>query len=1101
MDRSRSVRIFLSSTFRDFAEERDLLVRRVFPELRARLKDRFVELVDVDLRWGITAEQAERGEVLPICLTEIDRARPFFIGMLGERYGWVPPPGSYAPDLLERQPWLTQHQGGSSVTELEILHGAINQPGMRGRVTFYFRSPAYAKLKGGDYLPAGAQDRQRQRDLKQRIRASGLPVTAYRDPQDFAQRLTRNLWAVLDREFPASSVPDAFEREHLRHEAYAAPRQRLYLGGEDHLATLKRLLQLGHPQILIEGASGGGKSALIANAMHAHSQAHPRDLVHTHYLGASAEAADPYTLVRRLFEFIRRTTGSPDVIADDPQRLMDSLPAWLATASAWAREHQVRWVFAFDAFNSLSDLQDLRWWPSFIPPGVHLVVSCLPGRVHEALCLPSAIDSTWQRLEVRPLTASQRRDLLVRYLARFNKTLPDPLLESTLAHSLAGNPLFLRTLAEELRLFGVHEQLARGVAHYLASQTLHDLFERVLQRVESDCGRQAVKTALVALWASRAGLREKEILDLAQLQPAQWAAIRNALDEALLETGGRLIFAHDYMRQAVMQRYLAQAPRQRQAHRAVARWFSSQPADARRAEEEPYQWRQAGEWTRLHSCLTDRAVFLAFRQAWPWHTLLAYWLDLAQHRGLQVEDGYRRAWARWSRGQEMPQRLAAGAALQTFLSAAGCWGPFAAKLARQCVTWLEAMEGADGNTARKARLEYADLLIERGDHAQAERLLRRLVHDLETHPPLQRSNLVADTHHGLADLHFRRQELDQALPQYQEALRIQEAQYGPHSIEVARCLSGIGLSLHDLGQLPQAREPLERALVIARRVYGQQHRDTATATNNLGRLLSDMGDIAPARDLFKQSMQTFEDQFGPEHPNVALPLGNLASLELEQKNLDIARPLYVRNIRLIEQHLGSQHPSLANPLINLAEVLRLSDEPAAAVDLLRRASAILEIVHGAVHPRNAQCLYLLAHILKGSQRYEEALEVMAQELTIVEHTEGPESDSFAISLQQRGDLLAKLERPDEAAPPLQRALAIVVQKYAADSAQVAAVSASLATVRLMQDQWQAAEPLLLAAISRPGMRQVLVALYEKTGQADKAAAYRAEPTRGPTDGA
>ena len=66
MDRSRSVRIFLSSTFRDFGEERDLLVRKVFPALRARLKARFVELVDVDLRWGITVEEAERGKVLSI---------------------------------------------------------------------------------------------------------------------------------------------------------------------------------------------------------------------------------------------------------------------------------------------------------------------------------------------------------------------------------------------------------------------------------------------------------------------------------------------------------------------------------------------------------------------------------------------------------------------------------------------------------------------------------------------------------------------------------------------------------------------------------------------------------------------------------------------------------------------------------------------------------------------------------------------------------------------------------------------------------------------------------------------------------------------------
>ena len=36
---NRTIRFFLSSTFRDFGEERDLLIKRVFPALRARLKD------------------------------------------------------------------------------------------------------------------------------------------------------------------------------------------------------------------------------------------------------------------------------------------------------------------------------------------------------------------------------------------------------------------------------------------------------------------------------------------------------------------------------------------------------------------------------------------------------------------------------------------------------------------------------------------------------------------------------------------------------------------------------------------------------------------------------------------------------------------------------------------------------------------------------------------------------------------------------------------------------------------------------------------------------------------------------------------------------
>ncbi len=127
---ARSVRIFVSSTFRDFGEERDLLVRQVFPALRSRMKERFVDVVDVDLRWGITDEQARRGEVLPICLAEIERARPFFVGLLGERYGWVPQSDAFDTALLEQQPWLEEYRGGRSVTELEILrHGAKRMAG------------------------------------------------------------------------------------------------------------------------------------------------------------------------------------------------------------------------------------------------------------------------------------------------------------------------------------------------------------------------------------------------------------------------------------------------------------------------------------------------------------------------------------------------------------------------------------------------------------------------------------------------------------------------------------------------------------------------------------------------------------------------------------------------------------------------------------------------------------------------------------------------------------------------------------------------------------------------------------------------------------
>ena len=84
--RKREVRVFISSTFRDLQEEREELVKRVFPRLRRLCEDRGVAWREVDLRWGVTEERAERGEVLPVCLTEIDRCRPYFIGILAERY-------------------------------------------------------------------------------------------------------------------------------------------------------------------------------------------------------------------------------------------------------------------------------------------------------------------------------------------------------------------------------------------------------------------------------------------------------------------------------------------------------------------------------------------------------------------------------------------------------------------------------------------------------------------------------------------------------------------------------------------------------------------------------------------------------------------------------------------------------------------------------------------------------------------------------------------------------------------------------------------------------------------------------------------------------
>ena len=95
------IRVFISSTFRDMHAERDYLSRQVFPELRSRCQKRGAEFIGLDLRWGVTEEEARREGALKICLDEIERCRPFFVCLLGSRYGWVPPPEEVPPEPFE----------------------------------------------------------------------------------------------------------------------------------------------------------------------------------------------------------------------------------------------------------------------------------------------------------------------------------------------------------------------------------------------------------------------------------------------------------------------------------------------------------------------------------------------------------------------------------------------------------------------------------------------------------------------------------------------------------------------------------------------------------------------------------------------------------------------------------------------------------------------------------------------------------------------------------------------------------------------------------------------------------------------------------------
>jgi WD40 repeat protein len=98
----KTVKIFISSTFKDMNAERDVLIKWVFPKLREEAESKLgVRIQEVDLRWGITEEEARKGSIMDLCLSGIDECRPYFLCMLGKRYGWIPAPVAVNAEVME----------------------------------------------------------------------------------------------------------------------------------------------------------------------------------------------------------------------------------------------------------------------------------------------------------------------------------------------------------------------------------------------------------------------------------------------------------------------------------------------------------------------------------------------------------------------------------------------------------------------------------------------------------------------------------------------------------------------------------------------------------------------------------------------------------------------------------------------------------------------------------------------------------------------------------------------------------------------------------------------------------------------------------------
>jgi hypothetical protein len=601
----KTVRVFISSTFRDMQAERDHLVRFVFPRLREQLLPRRIHLVDVDLRWGVTSEQ----DASEVCRDIINECRPRFLCMLGGRYGWVPPGKT------------------RSITADEVHYGVLDRTLTdRGFAYFYFRddaaTAAMAETTPGELRePQGSDNENKLAELKQAIVAAGENPFTYpaqwdnesrrlTDLKKFGDQVYNDLLAsmksdpdVRDR-FVADTAAqlDEFAEENDAMEAFIEERsQRFVLGSRE--PVLNELLAHasatgGNGYVCLIGAPGSGKSALLAHlSRHSTLNAQPSTILIPHFVGASAGSTDVRRTLRRLCHELKK--GCSEIAADIPddfEKLRAAFPEFLRQACA--RKRVVILLDAVNQFDATSYFGGLHWLPEELPDNGRIILSTLVGPVvgrvpsHGESATATSGDVAYNNLqrlkpreiELQPLTAADGEAIIEQFRKRYHKRFSDDQRAALLAKSDAGTPLYLLTALEELRTLGTYEEITRRIAELPA--TTHELFGWILERLENDdgfrdaagrkVGKELVSRFAALLGASRYGLSQHELVDLLAPGDPQGnvAALLHLLRPYLMRRGELLDFYHAQFRVAADQKHLQTEARRHDAHAGLAAHFN-----------------------------------------------------------------------------------------------------------------------------------------------------------------------------------------------------------------------------------------------------------------------------------------------------------------------------------------------------------------------------------------------------------------------------------------------------------------------------------------------------------------------------------------------